>query len=695
MAAVVLGISLSFTACSDDDDDNKSEQTRDDVDPLDTDEARTAFRWLCVLADATTLDDNWKSKTYEPTIGQASENNQYTRIVVVNNLNEAKVNFSKFADIEVSQLGTKKVVDGGAAGTMTWEPSAANAQNLAEVTVSSRIMPHLQKIVYCTEAQVGSNGILWDSMKGTAYYRFGDVIRDPEGYYWVCVRPAFAPDKSDSHWINIFNAAESGGENDIPAENVITKWNNQKKYGYQTIKLPTKLAYDREHIHNLSNLIWALLKPEAYNRVCLENESMGLGGFPYKYHGEKFLKLVGQYWEEKVGGHTIWEKLFNHSGADMQRLQTMNFFYYGYSWKWGNSGYVYCYSSQEYIPNYIGKVSQDEKEYDFVTGGFDITHFAHKDQSKALPMGQFVKDGDKYNGTWVIRYKRGDKLCTTGSYSPYREIGGCTEIYRYNKKNNIDPGENVSPQEEKDVKIPEKIELANVKEGNVIDSNGNFYASAVGLKTFNIQPVAVVVCVRKFSTVEANTNYNALALALHEGASDYFCQWGEKNKECGGKAVVGFPRVISDSPLNGLAMTKQLAAGCSASHNHPAAKACETFFNDRLTAATRQEKGFSEWFLPSLSQWQLALAGLGVTGWNNANGYLYASTGTMKNEISAAFTKAGLDEYFTRMSAAEIWSATPYDNNNANVVRFGWTVIAGNEKDSRAQLYPMIAFRVE
>ena len=98
MAAMVLSLSLSFTACSDDDDDNNGTEQRSDVDPLDNEESQTAFRWLCALANVDGLDANWKSKTYEPTVGVASENNQYTRIVVVETLDEAKVDFASFAD---------------------------------------------------------------------------------------------------------------------------------------------------------------------------------------------------------------------------------------------------------------------------------------------------------------------------------------------------------------------------------------------------------------------------------------------------------------------------------------------------------------------------------------------------------------------------------------------------------------------
>ena len=93
MVALVCGLSLSVTSCKDDDDNNTSEQKKDDVSPLDTDDARVAFRWLCVLAGVDKLDDNWQSKQYEPIVGDASQNNAFTRIIVVKDLQEAQEDF--------------------------------------------------------------------------------------------------------------------------------------------------------------------------------------------------------------------------------------------------------------------------------------------------------------------------------------------------------------------------------------------------------------------------------------------------------------------------------------------------------------------------------------------------------------------------------------------------------------------------
>lgn len=445
MAAMVLSLSLSFTACSDDDGDKSEQQKKEDVNKLDTDDARVAFRWLCVLADVTTLDDNWQSKTYEPTVGVRSDNNEFTRLIIVSDLDEAKEHFSKLADLNVNQLGVAQTVNGGAAGTMKWTPSKEAAKNLAEVEVSSRIMPHLQKLVYCTEEQTGQNGLLWDSMKGVAYYRLGDVVRDGEGYYWVCVRPSFAPDKGDSHWINIYNAGESGKVNGekkpIKSENVCADYNQKDKYDGKTIKLPTQLSYDREHIYNLNNLLWALLKPEDYRTTTevVGNKGKGLCGFDYGYHGVHYLANVAKFWDIRINGRgtSIWEILFGKTHEEMSKLHKLNFFYYGYKWWWGSTADMWIYQSTAYLNKYgeTGSMSDDKYDIDVVSSGFDINRYAGDpaaDQNASFAQLLTDDDGNK-ECHWVVRYKRGDKLSTT-KYDPYNRLGGCEDIYRYNQK---------------------------------------------------------------------------------------------------------------------------------------------------------------------------------------------------------------------------------------------------------------------
>jgi hypothetical protein len=440
MAALVVGLGTSVTSCKDDDDDEKKENTPENVtgDPMDTDEAQTAWRWLCALTDVQTLDDDWAKKTYEPTVGVASENNQNTRIVIVSDLKEAKSKFAQIADVETSRLGSEYTASQEGVGKMTWTPSPTGAQNLAEVAVDTKLIPHLQKIVYCTEEQTGQNGWFSDNVTGTAYYRFGDVIREQStGYYWVCVRPSFEQkDKGDSHWIHVFNSDIGAG---LPKENILSKYTRVQKYNFNTIMLPTKLKYSREHMTNFSNLIYALLDRDEYaTKVGTAGTKNGLGGFDYKYHGVNFLRNVSDSWgKSNSTGWTIWRLLFNLTHDQMDMMEGMTFIYQGYQWRVGNTGYVWEFTTERkngFLSEIPGSESGDKKLYNFGGngGGYDIRRYTSDPMAdKAINgvPGQF----DNNHCYWVVEYKKGSDLWVNGEYSPYEKINGCEDIYCYNK----------------------------------------------------------------------------------------------------------------------------------------------------------------------------------------------------------------------------------------------------------------------
>ena len=63
--------------------------------------------------------------------------------------------------------------------------------------------------------------------------------------------------------------------------------------------------------------------------------------------------------------------------------------------------------------------------------------------------------------------------------------------------------------------------------------------------------------------------------------------------------------------LDGIAATKAQAEGCGAlKHVHGAAKACAA--RTLIPMENRRANNLSDWFLPSIGQWMLALQGLGV-----------------------------------------------------------------------------------
>lgn len=651
MAALICGLSMNVTSCKDD-DDNGTEQRNADADPLDNDEARTAWRWLCTLTNAESLDVSWNTKTYEPTVGEPSANSEFTRIIVVDDLDEAKDHFASLADKETSELAGKVTISGGAAGTMTWDPSKAGGENIAVVNVSSRIMPHLQKLVYCTPEQTGQNGLFTNDMKGTPYYRFGDVIMDPEGYYWVCVRPSFAPingeckSKGDSHWINIFNASYEGDGRGLPETNIKASWNKLQKYDKRTILLPTGLSYSREHIYNLTQLVWALIDPGKYEGICANHPEAALGGFPYTYNGKKFLQTVAAYWDEL----DIWNKLFNHSYKDMKNLDEINFFYQGYSWTFGETGYCWLYTSNGYQNSYTGKESNDKKQFNFARNGFDITHFAYS-STVELPWKNFYeKDNGKYRGTWVVRYKKGDDLMTAGKYDYYEPItssrGLVNETYRYNEKKGINAGAEVVPETDETFVKPEKEFRVNT--GSIIGSDYGLYSGLADAYAAGVQPIAIVVIAPDpfggSIEVEYGSNYHYMAIALADVSPAAWAA-NERSFDICASRETDYDFVTF---LDGAKWTASMAWGCNnRGHSHPIAKACRDFVPEGSTYEAHDVSVFSNWFLPSAGQWVKVLVELDPEHikWNNNTG-LFRETivGNTYDALHSLFLNAGIVE---------------------------------------------------
>ena len=616
---MLSGLSMSISSCKDDDDDkNSSEQRNDDADPLDTDEAETAWRWLSVLTSTEALTNDWSKKTYEPTVGVPSENNANTRIVVVTSLDEAKTKFASLAGVSADLLGGEYTAKQSGVGRLTWTPSKAGAQNLAEVAVDTKLIPKLQKIVYCTHDQVGDNA----NVTGTAFYRLGDVVEDKDGYYWVCVRPSFQQgDKGKSHWINIFNAGEYGKYNGnyvpIPEKNIKSKWNKKWAGNDVTILLPTQLKYSREHLYNLSNLIWALLKPQDYENKVDGNAkplNPGLCDFEYKYHGKKFLTKVSDYWEE----NGIWLKLFGHSRQEMSQLMTINFFYQGYSWISGNNATLWNYRSTGYEKTITGSDSKDEEKYD-MTKGFDITRYAHSENADYFvgPADFSSQLDDVMEGYWVVRYKTGKDIFS--NYDYFAPMTNCTDVYRYNEKTGKKEKTNI--EEENEITLDENAPLVEPKVGCIVGSDGKFYKDLSVTKKLKVNAEAVVLYVgnkyaesnRVYAGAE-DWRYNGLAMKLGDLA--YTGQVLISDQVC--------YRKYSDpsrwaSIRNGLAINEIFkSGGCKEdpkmTYGH---KAYHPFTNDPddkwPSKAGENATKFSPWFTPSVGQWIMALESFGFT----------------------------------------------------------------------------------
>ena len=617
MAALLCGLGLSVTSCKDDDDDNTSEQRNEDADPMDTDDNMVAWRWLSLLTDAQALDADWAKKTYTPNIGTASENNQNTRIVTVADLDEAKAKFADLAGVEASRLGAAYTASQPGVGSLTWTPSAAGADNLAEVEVNIRTIPSLQKIVYCTTDQVGKNGWgLGGQVDKTVYYRFGDVICDKDKkQYWVCVRPAFDQGgKGESHWICIFNRMV---DNDLPEDNIYMKYNHVKKYDNRTIKLPTKLAPSREQMQNLANLIYALLDPQAYATKVGTDPGLhknGLGGFDYEYHGILFLQNVARYWDNTItaAGVNIWQTLFNRTHEQMAGMANMILLYNGYQWRVGQTGYVWEFKAPKaagFQRTAPGSEKGDMTLYNFGGEGYDITRYVSSTGADNMAGGpkQFADNGDY---RWVVIHATGSELQKRGNYSPNEPINGFNDIYRYNQNTNRqvhDPLETQTMLEQQGAGQAQNAP----KVGNIIGADGKFYDTKMQAEMQSGKAVAIILALRdKDHPLEEGTRYNGMAMSLEQTAHAAMNAKDGYSNTCGLDETA---QTWADMQklLNGLTVSQKMAKGCSKGHDHPAVNLCVNF-DPGLTAAGKALYNYSSWFMPSYGQW---LVGIQALGW--------------------------------------------------------------------------------
>jgi hypothetical protein len=649
---MLSGLSMSISSCKDDDDDkNSSELRNDDADPLDTDEAETAWRWLSVLTSTETLTNDWSKKTYEPTVGVPSENNANTRIVVVTSLDEAKTKFASLAGVSADLLGGEYTAKQSGVGKLVWTPSKAGAQNLAEVAVDTKLIPKLQKIVYCTHDQVGDNA----NVTGTAFYRLGDVVEDKDGYYWVCVRPSFQQgDKGKSHWMNIYNASETGRStkgNTMPMlkANIYDKYDNKEKYGNHTILLPTQLKYSREHLYNLSNLIYALLHPADYAKKAGTGEELhnnGLCGFDYKYHGENFLQTVAYYWDKPTpNGFTVWQLLFNRKREDMEPMTSLKFLYKGYQWRTGRWGYVWKYEAKwddRHKAVAPGEEDDDKLRTEFADEGFDVRRYCSTpgaENSNTTCPAQFSKTV----GTWVVRYKTGADLMDKGDYSPYEHLNNCTDIYRYNEKTGMETHNDLVT--DKSIEVPGDA-LDEPKVGCLIGADGKFYANKTIATRCKTEPVAMVVYLGGDTRVQEGRDWNGLAIALKDVEKDGNKKfaWNSENaqKVCCSTSVT--LASCASLRLDGFIQTIALKDhNCDKDHKHPAAE---------VAWGASPAPGCSQWFLPSIGQWFLAGTGMGFK-------YDFESDATYGKIVKQGkwlFKEAGVPE--AELGSSGYWSTT-------------------------------------
>ena len=443
MAVFVCAISMMLASCKDDDkDDNKSPEQ------IEQEAQEAASKFWDVVGQLTTMDNytaDYQNKTFEPTIGQPSEGNPYVRVVATNDMASAAQRFASLVDLTVGDgfpVATASYTwKDDAIGTLTYTKTD-NGSSWAEVEVSIKQLPHLQKIIYQAPEQMGTNA----SFDGSAYYRFGDVVKktneDGKPEYWICVRPAFGKEgKGDSHWVTL---------SPLPSKNMEHITKNGKDY-----YVPKGLGKNEEQMQNFAEMLFAMMAPEEWETNVKKYDAptlfyTGLRMFHdfshaedmVKYHNRYFWQRVRRAWDElglfkTIFGFTSDDEQFQKIFSDDYNTGRLHLLYSGYSWWSSVSSNLTIYEYK--YANSLENEDVDKLNYHMATKREikkDMTdlRFNVRDEytlsAPYLMYTSFFDDSDPY---YIIRHATGAELTAKGSKWDYKQpITGVENVYVYN-----------------------------------------------------------------------------------------------------------------------------------------------------------------------------------------------------------------------------------------------------------------------
>ena len=460
MTAMVCSLSMGVSSCSDDDDLTEDEQRAKDSDPYGkgTDEGTEFWTVMSQLAGLQSLPDNWRTATFEPTIGEASETNAVERIVMTDDVEQAAMRYAQLIGLNES-IGDVATYSYSSKAVGTLNYTRTSGSSLATVDVDIKQMPKLKRIVYMTPEQRGNNVGNYTR----CYYRFGDVVskvrkEDGKKEYWICVRPAFEPaGKDKSHWISI---------SDVPKSNVY-EWTRSDG---QKVQLPTSIATNWEHVRNFAEMTYAILHPAEYFQNLGENKVKNVfQGFSADrgYHNQNFWTRVNNGWDQQKygenGNKTMYELLFNMTENELDELTEINLWCKGYSWIMGSSGtlYYYTFSGANWRTEKWNKPSLNFK--DTSKPAFNIHNYGQKGYDENW----------EPNHAFVVRYATGAELSEGAKYNTKTKLSNCEDVYVYNQFYGF-TDMNVAPEESEPLKVESFKDRSYFVYGDVVkDADGD------------------------------------------------------------------------------------------------------------------------------------------------------------------------------------------------------------------------------
>ena len=442
IAATVCGLSFAVTSCKD--DDNNSENNNGGTEQAEgtMNEAQRFWNVAGHLVSPFDMTDDYKDKTFEPTIGEPLEGSSTIRVVAADNMDVVASLYNDMTDAGISASTASHTFEDGAVGTLTYTKST-DGKSLATIDVNIKQIPHLLQIVFKTREQLGINA----STTGQPYYSFGDVISRPNAdnktEYWMCVHMTFTPQNNgDSYWITL---------NALPQANIETYVGSN---GF-TYKLPKGLKTSEESMQNLAEMLYAAMEPEEWE----ENAKSANCPLPFGDVKRENVKYINRYfWERVVKGWNttgVDEKVFGTKWGNLAiKMQSQNgglhLLRKGYSWWFLTSNncslFEYTYKSGEYDKKANAhNVSNREVKQEVIKS--KITVNCENDYTNEGWVNEaFFGDSQP---RFIFRFATGNQLfgTTPNIYTTMAGKNGIKDEYVYTKMYDIPVGSHLDMEE--------------------------------------------------------------------------------------------------------------------------------------------------------------------------------------------------------------------------------------------------------
>ena len=147
----------------------------------------------------------------------------------------------------------------------------------------------------------------------------------------------------------------------------------------------------------------------------------------------------------------------------------------------------------------------------------------------------------------------------------------------------------------------------------VICEHGKAYEATTGNLACGGKKVAVVAYKGAAGTADTSkdaSGYVGLAIALKDANDGNRCPWYNKKEGACLPQTRYYSNALESNFGKGIEFTNTLAGGCGASHVHAAARAAKDYKYDASVAAGAHPTVTSQWFLPTIYQWNRIVKGM-------------------------------------------------------------------------------------